>query len=122
MTKLIFQIIGGILSLWLAIKFVPGVEFSGEIKYLIFAGIFLGLINFFLKPILKFITFPLRILTFGLFSLIINMLIVWTVDVFFPELTIQGIVPLFWTTIIVLVVSWSLGLYNPRKKIIVEEE
>ncbi len=122
MTKLIFQIIGGILSLWLAIKFVPGVEFSGEIKYLIFAGIFLGLINFFLKPILKFITFPLRILTFGLFSLIINMLIVWTVDVFFPELTIQGIVPLFWSTIIILVVSWFLGLYNPRKKIIVEEE
>jgi len=121
MTKLIFQIVGGILGLWLAIKFVPGVEFNGEIKYLIFAGIFLGLINFFLKPILKFITFPLRILTFGLFSLIINMLIVWTVDLFFPELTIQGIVPLFWTTIIVLVVSWSLGLYNPRKKIIVEK-
>ena len=121
MVKLIFQMIAGILSFWLAVKFVPGIEFVGEIKYLIFAGCFLGLINFFLKPILKIITLPLRVLTFGLFSLVINMLMIWAVDIFFPELIIQGIIPLFWTTAIVWLVSFFLGLYTPRRRVIVEE-
>ena len=120
MVKLIFQMAAGVLSFWLAVKFVTGVELVGSIKYLIFAGCFLGLINFFLKPILKIITLPLRALTFGLFSLVINMLMIWAVDIFFPELIIQGLIPLFWVTLIVWLVSFFLGLYTPRRKVIVE--
>jgi len=113
MTKLIFQVIGGILSFWLAVKFVPGVEFVGEIKYLIMAGAFLGLINFFIKPILKIITLPLRVLTLGLFGLVINMGLIWFVDIIFPELIIQGLVPLIFTTLIVWLVSYFLGFSSP---------
>ncbi|OGZ18706.1 MAG: hypothetical protein A2175_00245 [Candidatus Nealsonbacteria bacterium RBG_13_42_11] len=108
--SLLWNLIGGVFTLWLAQRFVPGVEFTGEMKYLILAGCFLGLINFFIKPILKIITLPLRILTFGLIGLVINMLIIWAVDIFFPELVIQGIVPLFWTSLIVWGVGFILGL------------
>jgi len=123
MGKLILQIIAGILGLWLATKFVPGVEFSGSLQALCLAGIVLGLINFFIKPILKFITLPLRILTFGLFSLVINIGIVWLVaDVLFPgDLEIHGLLSLILTTLIIWFVSLFLGLYNPRRKVIVEE-
>ena len=118
MVKLLFQVIAGTLSFWLAVKFVPGVEFIGETKYLFLAGAALGLINFFIKPFLKMITLPLRILTLGVFSLIINMLMVWTVDILFIELIIPGIIPLFWATIIVWAVSFFLGLYTPRRKVL----
>ncbi len=121
MFNLIWNLIGGVLSIYLAVKFIPGVEFTGDIKYLVFAGIFLGLINFFIKPILKIITLPLRILTLGLIGLIINMLIIWAVDIFFPELDIKGIVPLFWTTLLVWGVGFLLGLSKPKKKVIYEE-
>jgi len=115
MFKLIFQIIAGILGLWLSVRFVPGVEFTGSWQTLLLAGVIFGLINFFIKPILKIITLPLRILTFGLIGLVINILIVWLVaDVLFPgELEINGILPLFWTTVIIFVVSYFLGLYSP---------
>jgi len=116
MFSLIFQVAGGVLSFWLAIKFVSGVEFTGEIKYLIMAGAFLGLLNFFIKPVIKIIALPFNILTFGLFGLIINMGLIWFVSLAFPELIIQGIVPLFWTTLIVWLVSYFLGLYHSRKK------
>ena len=123
MSKLILQIIAGILGLWLATKFVPGVEFSGSLQALCLAGLVLGLINFFIKPILKLITLPIRILTLGLFSLVINIAIVWLVaDVLFPgDLEIHGLLPLFFTTLIIWLVSLFLGLYNPRRKVIVEE-
>ncbi len=136
MNRLILQIIAGILGIFLATKFVPGVslevipgqsslfgiEFTASWQILLLIGSALGLINFFIKPVLKMITLPLRILTFGLFSLVINMVMVWTVDILFPELVIQGIIPLFWLSIIIWGVSLLLGLYQPRRRVVVEEQ
>jgi len=121
-TRLIFHIIAGILGIWLAVKFVPGVEFTGEIRDLLLAGFFLGLINFFIKPILNLITFPLRIITLGLFGLVINMVIIWVVDIFFPELIISGIIPLFETTLIIWLLHYFLGFYTHKNKGLVEEQ
>ncbi len=123
MHRLILQIIASVISFWLATRIVPGVEiniipnvsgifgiqFTAIWQILILIGSVLGLINFFIKPILKTITLPLRILTLGLFGLIINMAIVWVVDVLFPELTIPGLIPLFWTTIIIWLTNLFLG-------------
>ena len=110
MHKLILYLIAGITSLWLAVKFVPGVDFIGEIKYLIIAGCFLGLINYFIKPIVKIAFLPLRILTLGLFGIIINMVIIWVISLIFPELIINGLIPLFWTSLIVSLINFLLGL------------
>ena len=108
MIKLAFQLIAGVASLWLADKFVPGVEITGGIQSLLLVGAVLGLLNFFIQPLLKALTFPLRILTLGLFSIIINMVIVWAADIIFPELIITGLVPLFWTTIIFTILNFIL--------------
>lgn len=114
MRNLILQIIAGVLSLWLAAKFVPGVQFIGAIQYLIIAGSILGIANFFLKPALNAITLPLRIITLGISGLIINMLMVWIIDIVFPELIIKGIVPLFWTTALIWLVTFFLGLSKQK--------
>ena len=116
MRNLFLKIISGILGLWLASQFIAGVSFTGSWKILLFAGFILGLINFFIKPILKLITLPLRILTLGLFSLIINMAMIWLVDLFFIELIIIGIVPLFWTSLIIWGLSTVLPLFFPKRK------
>jgi putative membrane protein len=102
--KLLFQIIAGIIAIWLASQLVNGVELETA-KTLYLAGLFLGLINFFIKPILKLITLPLRIITFGFFTLVINIGIVWSIKIIFPHLIIDGLVPLFWTTITVWIIS-----------------
>ena len=129
MARLILHIVVGIISFWIAFKIVPGVEISiipnvsgiFEIQFtafwqiLILIGSVLGLLNFFIKPILNAITLPLKILTLGLFGLIINMVIIWIVDILFPELLIVGLIPLFWTAIIVWLTSFILGAYRKRK-------
>lgn len=122
--RLILKIIAGVLGFFLAIKFVPGISLevipgksqifgiglTTNWQILVLVGSVLGLINFFIKPVLKIITLPLRILTLGLFGFIINIVMVWIVDVLFPELVIQGLLPLFWTTIIIWGTSFILGL------------
>lgn len=113
MENLLFKIIAGILGLWLAGQFVSGVEFTGNLQTLLLAGFILGLINFFIKPILKLVTLPLRLLTFGLIGLVINMGMIWVVDILFAELIITGLLPLLWTTLII----WGLGLFFfPKRK------
>lgn len=108
--KLFLQIFVGILGLWLADYFVSGVEFAGPLQTLFLTGAVLGLINYFIKPILKLVALPLQLLTLGFFSLVINVGIIWTLDILFAELTIKGITPLFWTTIII----WGLNLFIGR--------
>ncbi len=129
MWNLFLQIVSGILGLWLAVKFVPGVDFEGSffifpkqltdfsefLKTLVFVGALLGFLNFFVKPILKKITLPLRIITFNLFTLVIMMALVWAVDIFSPELIIKGLKPLFFTTIIVWGINLILSKWWPAK-------
>lgn len=107
--KLVLQILGGVIGFWLASQFVKGVN-AETAKSIYFAGTILGFTNFFVKPLLNLITLPLRILTFGFFSLVINIGIVWTIDILFPQLDIVGLYPLFWTTITV----WLLSLIANR--------
>ena len=114
--KVISNIIAGIAGLWTADKFIAGVDFSNDWETLLLAGLTLGLANFFIKPILKIITVPIRFLTFGLFGLLINVGMVLGVDIFFPELTIKGITPLLWTTLIVWGLGVLLALFFPKKK------
>jgi len=114
MRGLILQIISGILGLWIAIRFIPEVEFVGKIQALFLAGLVLGLFNFFLKPVLKFITLPLRILTFGLFSLVINIGMIWLIDFVFDEIKIFGIWPLFLTTLIIWGIGFLINIFIPK--------
>ena len=111
--KLFVQIISSILGLWLAIYFIPEIRFVGQWQTLALMGGVLGLINFFIKPILKFITLPLRILTLGLFGIIINIAIVWTIDILFQEFIIIGIIPLLWATLIIWGANIIVSLFFP---------
>jgi putative membrane protein len=105
----------GIIGIYLAILFIPGVDItSGEftregIKILILVGSVFGLINFFIKPVISFITLPLRIITLGLFGILINIAMIWIVDIIFTELVISGFSALFWTSILI----WFLGFIIP---------
>jgi putative membrane protein len=108
MLNFILKIISGVIGLWLAIKFVDGVTLVGTWQNLAIIGIVLGILNVFIKPILKLITLPVRMLTLGLFSLVINIAIIWAIDILFPELIITGIIPLLLTTLIVWVIEFLL--------------
>ena len=110
MTKLIGQLLGGIATLRLADLYMSGIYFDGDIETLIFAGLMLGFLNFFIKPILKIITLPLRILTLGLFSFIINIAIVYFIDLAFYELIFEGLGPLIGFIILLWLVNMIFSL------------
>ncbi len=128
--SLFLQIVAGIAGLFLADKFVNGVDFLGKLYILpkseaeihaffdtlVFVGAFLGILNAVVKPVLNKIAFPLRIITLNLFSLVIAMAMIWITKIIFPVLEIDGIIPLFWTTIMVWGLGFVLTKWLPSKK------
>ena len=66
-------------ALWLAVYLVPGISLTGDHKALalLIVALVLGLINAFVRPILKLLSCGLIVLTLGLFLLVINGLLLW---------------------------------------------
>ena len=78
--------------LLLVANVVRGVEVEGWGSAFL-GAIVLGLVNAFVRPLMVVLTFPLTILTLGLFLLVINALMLWLVAVFVPGIRVQGFGP-----------------------------
>jgi putative membrane protein len=70
----------------------------------------LALLNMLLRPILKVLAFPLIILSLGVFTLVINALMLWIMDYFLAAITIENLVALVWATIIVTAVNLIVSM------------
>lgn len=71
MKKISTNLIVSFISLWIVSNLVDSMTINST-KSLILLTIILGLLNFFVKPIIKILTLPANILTLGLFSFVIN--------------------------------------------------
>jgi putative membrane protein len=95
-------------GLWLAIRLfgtgegTPGI--SDELTVFLTAGFILSLMNIFIKPLVSIISLPITIVTLGLFTLIINGLMVYLALHFAPGITIT-----FWSAVLVSIV---IGIIN----------
>ena len=69
------------IAIAIAVYLVPGIDLGEKISSLIWLALIFGLVNAILRPILKLITFPLIVLTLGLFSLLINSFLFWLTSV-----------------------------------------
>ena len=64
-------------SLSLAEYFIPGFDINGGLGQLVLVSLLFLLINSIVKPVIKFVTLPLNLLTMGLFSLVVNAFCLW---------------------------------------------
>ena len=76
-------------SIWLTARLLPGSDIN-SVYTAIPVAIVLTLFNFFLKPILVFLTIPITIITFGFFLFVINGLIIWWVSGMISGFKIQS--------------------------------
>ncbi|MFE3033632.1 phage holin family protein [Streptomyces canus] len=105
-------------AVWLLDKItLTGGSTGKKVWTLILVALVFGLVNFLVKPIVKVLTFPLFILTLGLFTLIVNALMLlltsWLADKLDLSFHVEG----FWTAVlgglIISIVSWALNLVLP---------
>lgn len=105
-------------AVWLIDKITLTGDSTGKkIGTLLLVALIFGLVNFVVKPIVKLLSLPLLILTLGLFTLIVNALMLlltsWLADKFDLSFHVEG----FWTAVlgglIISIVSWALNVVLP---------
>ena len=77
------------LALWLVSRIVPGIEVR-DFGAALVAAIIIAVVNALFGPILRFVTFPLTILTLGLFKLVINAALLKLASLFSPGFRVRG--------------------------------
>lgn len=92
-------------GLWLAAQLVPGVGFRDPAS-LVVAVVVLGLVNAVVRPVLVILTFPVTVLTLGLFLLVLNALLILLVSRLLPGFHVATFGAAVMTAIITGVISW----------------
>lgn len=102
-------------SLWVAIRFVPGLSWSGTPLELVAVAVVFGLVNALVRPLLALLTCPLVLLTLGLFLFVLNALMLWLTAQLSLELGLDfrvgGFVPAMLGSIVVSLTSAALNLF-----------
>ncbi|PIU98197.1 hypothetical protein COS61_02770 [Candidatus Wolfebacteria bacterium CG03_land_8_20_14_0_80_40_12] len=114
LSRLIFSFISNLVALFAAGHFVEGFIIGAGFPALFLAAGVLVLINIFIRPVLKLVFAPIIILTFGLGTFLVNALIIYLLDIFLVDITITGLKPLFYATLIISFVNILINFSAKR--------
>jgi putative membrane protein len=98
--------LANVLALGLATWVLSGVTNDGSTGTLIWVALVFGVLNTILKPIVKFLTLPLAILTLGIAWFFVSMLMLWLTDLLSSAWNIEG----FWTFVWATIIVWAVNV------------
>lgn len=106
-------------ALWVAAYLLTGLDFNGTALQLILVAAVFGVVNSLLRPLLTVLTCPLIVLTLGLFTLVINAILLlvtgWLSARWNLGFTVAGFWPAFWGGLVVGLVSLALSFAFPTR-------
>ena len=140
MIDLLIKIIINAIGVIVAVLIVPQIKFPaandllklhGDWLQVVVVALILAVINTYVKPIVKALSFPITLLTLGLFSLVLNALLLllvafladklnvnFTIDGFPPNLTADAFVGALLGSIVISIVSIVLGMLDRGRRIV----
>jgi putative membrane protein len=110
MFRWIIQWILSAIALMLVSRIVPGFYINGGFKSALIAALVIGFLNATLGAALKFITFPLAILSFGIFLLVINAAMLLFASDLIDGFTVAGWGPAFWGAAVLALLGMLIRL------------
>jgi putative membrane protein len=103
--RFLIKVLVSALAIWAADYALASFSVAGGISGYLVAGLVLGTLNTFIRPILKLLALPLILISLGTFTIVINALILWFVPRITDGVSISGLWTLLWATLIVSVVN-----------------
>ena len=93
------HVLANVVAFWL-VSYLSLLRFEGLQTYFI-AALILVVVNTFIKPICKLLSFPVRLLTLGMFSIVINMLMIALTAFFVKGMFLNGVFNLFFASLLI---------------------
>jgi putative membrane protein len=102
-------------ALWVATRLVAGITYEGSWLVLLGVALVFGVLNAFVRPVLTVLTLPLLLITLGLFTFVLNAVMLWLTSALSNALGlgfhVSGFWAAFWGALVVSVVSTLLSLF-----------
>jgi putative membrane protein len=118
----LIRVVVNAVAIWLATEIVPGIETRSGTT-LIVAALVLGMVNAIVRPVLLVLTFPLTLVTLGLFLFVLNAACLWLTSAVVPGFDVRGFWPAFWGALVVSALSWAVnGFVSDRGRVVVITE
>ena len=112
---IIWRLLINAAALWAATRLVPGISFDGDWRLLFVVALVFGAINISVRPILMLLTLPFLIVTLGLFTFVLNALMLWLTSAISDGLGlgfhVDGFGAAFIGALVVTVISFMLSLF-----------
>jgi putative membrane protein len=112
---LLVRLIINAAALWVATRLVPGISYTGDGASLLGVALVFGVLNVAIKPVLFVLSLPFLILTLGLFTLVLNALMLWLTGAASDSLglgfRVAGFLPAFLGGLVVSIVSFLLSTF-----------
>ncbi len=101
------------IAIAITVYLLPGAVISGN--YFVTLGLvtlLLAIVNALIRPVVSFIAIPINVLTLGLFSIVINGLMIWIVDRVLSGFSISSFVTAILFGVVLSIVNWGLSLFK----------
>ena len=133
MIDLLVKVLINAVGVWAAIQVVPQIDFAfgNDWWKLLAVALILAIVNSYLKPILKALSFPITLISLGLFSLVLNALLLllvafvsdqvslgFSIGGFPPDFTADAFIGALLGSIVISIVSTLLGMVNSGRKVV----
>lgn len=113
--QLLVRLLINAAALWAATRLVPGISFTGDWRLLFVVTLVFGVLNVSVRPVLMLLTFPFLIVTLGLFTFVLNAVMLWLTSAVSGALGlgfhVDGFLAAFVGALVVSVVSFVLSLF-----------
>jgi len=93
------------LGLWMAANLVTGITYGDKVRYLILAALIFSIVNALIRPLVIILALPAIVLTLGLFTLVVNTLMLYLVTVFYHRFHVNS----FWAGLVAVIIIWLVN-------------
>jgi putative membrane protein len=93
------------LGLWTAVSLLQGITYQDKIAVLIIAALLFSIVNAFIRPLVILLSLPAIVLSLGLFTFVVNTLMLYLVQFFYPKFHIAS----FWSGFVAVIIIWVVN-------------
>jgi len=98
--------LGTVAAVVLTVSIVPGVMITGGWETTLLVALVWSVITMVIRPVLKILTFPITVITFGVFSVILNAILFWAMTLVVPGFVVAGFWPALLGALVLSILSW----------------
>src|SRR3989344_1457252 len=105
----VLRYLGTVAAVMLTVNVVPGITVAGGWLTVLLVALVWSVIVTVIKPVLSILTLPITLITFGLFSFVLNALLFWAVTLIVPGFMVAGFLPALLGALVLSVLTWLIN-------------